>query len=73
MKMVKSMLEYTKALTVLYVEDDMTLLDSTTELFKNYFKMVDTAADGNEGLERYLAYKKEHDVSYDMVITDDTA
>ncbi len=64
------MLEYTKELHVLYVEDDLMLLKSSEELFSNYFKSITIALNGREGLEKYTAYKQKTDSFYDLVITD---
>jgi len=66
----KMMIEYTKELTVLYVEDDLTLLENTLELFSNYFKSVDTAVNGQDGFEKYIAFEKENSFYYDLVIAD---
>jgi YesN/AraC family two-component response regulator len=66
----KLVLEYTKGLNVLYVEDNAALRYSTKELFDDYFNSVDTASDGQEGLDTYLAYYKKHNRYYDLVITD---
>ncbi len=67
---IKLMLEYTKELSVLYVEDDLTLLETTKELFTNFFKSVETAQNGQEGLDKYIAYKQQNSTFYDLVITD---
>ncbi|MCF6331627.1 MAG: response regulator [Sulfurimonas sp.] len=67
---IKLMLQYTKVLNVLYVEDDSMLLESTKKVFDNYFKNVDIAVDGQEGLELYIEYHKKNGVYYDLVITD---
>ena len=66
----KLLLEYTKDMKVLYIEDDAQLLKTTTELLDNYFTIVDTAPDGQAGLCKYLAYSKKHGDFYDIVITD---
>ncbi len=66
----KSMLQYTKVLNVLYVEDDSILLESTKKVFVNYFKNVDTAPDGQVGLNLYDNYHKKNGSYYDLVITD---
>ncbi len=66
----KLMLQYTKVLNVLYVEDDGALLESTKKVFDNYFKNVDIAVDGQEGLKLYIDYYKKNGVYYDLVITD---
>ncbi len=62
--------EYTRTLTVLYVEDDAPMRESTAELFESYFKKVHTATDGMTGLGRYLEYYKNTGSYYDLVIAD---
>jgi len=62
--------EYTKDLTILYVEDNESLRVSTQKVFDNFFKHVDIAIDGDDGLETYLQYRKEQGVYYDLVISD---
>lgn len=66
----KLILEYSENLNVLYVEDDEVLLQSTTKLFRNYFKHVDSAKDGKEALEKYTEYEEETGSYYDLIITD---
>ena len=60
----KDLRQYTKHLTILYVEDDDQLRDNTIFLFQPFFKEIDSASDGEEGLSLYN--KKQ----YDIVITD---
>ena len=60
----KDLRQYTKHLTILYVEDDDLLRESTLFLFEPFFKKVDSACDGEEGL---ILYNKKQ---YDIVITD---
>ena len=67
---IKLILEYSKSLSVLYVEDDAILSKITLKIFKHYFKHIDVAFDGEEGCEKYEAYYKEHGENYDVVITD---
>lgn len=67
---VKLIKEHTKDLSVLYVEDDLSLIESTSELLKNFFKRLDTAHDGETGLAKYLDYEKEFAKHYDLIITD---
>lgn len=66
----KLLLEYTKDLNVLYVEDDFELLKSTSELLSNYFLTIDKAVNGQEGLDKYLEYFQNNEKYYDIVITD---
>ena len=67
---VKPMLEYTKSLRVLYIEDDEVLLEATKELFDDFFACIDVAYDGVEGYEKYLEFYQENSNYYDLVITD---
>jgi DNA-binding response OmpR family regulator len=62
--------KYSKNLSVLYVEDDLNLLKETCEIFNDYFKRVDIATNGKDGLDKYLAYYKKSIKYYDIVITD---
>ena len=66
----KLILENSKSLSVLYVEDDMTLRQSTYELLLNYFACVDVAPDGTEGLLQYKTYLQKNTLSYDIIISD---
>ncbi len=66
----KLILESTRELNVLYVEDSVVLLKTTKELLSNYFHNIDTAVDGEEGLGKYLDYEKNNNKFYDLVITD---
>lgn len=56
--------QYTKDLTVLYVEDNVDLQKETLFVFENYFNKVDTALNGAIALQMYNNNK------YDLVITD---
>ena len=66
----KLILENSKSLNVLYVEDDDVVRKMTRKLFSNYFNNVDVAIDGFDGLGKYEAYENEHGKYYDIVITD---
>ncbi|MDQ7045995.1 MAG: response regulator [Sulfurimonas sp.] len=67
---IKLVKEVTRDLNILYVEDDKNLLEHTLELLESFFKSVDTAYDGEEGLAKYKAYDKENAQHYDLIITD---
>jgi DNA-binding response OmpR family regulator len=64
------LLENTRDLNVLYVEDDKALSDTTEELLSMYFKSVRVAYDGEEGYNRYIQYEQENNAYYDLVIAD---
>ncbi|MFA6191067.1 MAG: response regulator [Sulfurimonas sp.] len=66
----KLILEHSKNLNILYVEDDEVLRNATKKIFINYFKHVDVAIDGKDGLEKFLVFKKENNDYYDLVISD---
>jgi CheY-like chemotaxis protein len=70
MNTIKLTLEYTRQLNVLYVEDDIILIKSTTELFENYFKSVHIAENGELGLEKYKDFKEMNGHYYDLILTD---
>lgn len=55
---------------VLYVEDDETVLSKVSRMFREIFKVVDTATNGIEGLEQYKKYYQQNNFHYDIVITD---
>ncbi|MDF1874609.1 response regulator [Sulfurimonas sp. SAG-AH-194-I05] len=63
-------LENSKKLTVLYVEDDAVLRESTQELFVTFFQQVDIGIDGKDGLLQYQTYYEKMGRHYDLVITD---
>lgn len=62
--------QYTKDLHILYVEDDLNLLKETCDIFEDYFKVIDVAIDGKDGLDKYLIYYKQNLRYYDIVIAD---
>ncbi len=66
----KLILENSKDLNILYVEDDKVLRETTAKLFSNFFNRVDIAIDGQDGLEKYRTYLEEEQKSYDIVISD---
>jgi len=60
----KDLVEYSKKLNVLYVEDDESLREETKMLLSNFFTKMDTAEDGKQGLSFF------ENTQYDIVITD---
>jgi len=61
---VSQLKEIAQDFTVLYVEDEVTIRNSLGRYLEKIFKKVDTASDGEKGLELYKLHQ------YDMVITD---
>ena len=64
MPTIKDLIPYSKALTALYVEDDIGIRENYAKVFQEIFSSLDVAKDGQEGLEKFRAG------SYDIVITD---
>ncbi|NOX15613.1 MAG: response regulator [Epsilonproteobacteria bacterium] len=64
MPLLKELKKLGQNISILYVEDDKDLLQGMTNYLKLVFARVDTAQDGEEGLEKYSKN------SYDIVITD---
>jgi len=62
--------KYSKDLAILYVEDDLDLLYEVKDIFVDFFKIVDTAVDGKEALDKYIAYYEKNLKYYDIVISD---
>ncbi|MFC2074329.1 HD domain-containing phosphohydrolase [Campylobacterota bacterium] len=56
--------KYCNALSILYVEDDEALRASVLRYLQKLFQHIDTANDGEEGLEKYKS------AQYDIVLTD---
>lgn len=62
--------EYTKSLSVLYVEDDVDLLEETAGFLEDLFYRVDTAKNGLVAFNKYNEYNERESMYYDIVITD---
>lgn len=61
---IKALLEFSKPLRVLYVEDDLNIQRNYEKVFGDIFKQVDVASDGTEGMKAFLQ------TPYDIIITD---
>lgn len=59
-----SLIEQTKKLTLLFVEDDSASREALSQVFALFFQDTQTASDGQEGWERYQNHQ------FDLVITD---
>jgi len=63
----KELLEYTKSLSLLFVEDHTELRECTGEILKNFFRNVDCADDGEDAYDMYISAEQ---YKYDIVLTD---
>lgn len=64
------LLERTRGCSLLIVEDHDQLRNDIAEVLEGLFGVVETAADGIEGLKRYDAFAQEHQRTFDVVIAD---
>lgn len=64
------LLQYSKKISVLYVEDHEELRNTTAEILNNFFKKVDIAVDGSKALKTYQDFYKQEHRYYDIIITD---
>ncbi len=60
----KELVQYTQHLSILFVEDNEELRQTTAEILRNFFEKVDTASNGEEALVYFNKYR------YDIVLTD---
>lgn len=66
----KMLLEQTKNLSILLVEDYKPLRDDMAEVLENFFKKVIVAEDGKEAWILYNEYESAYQRSFDIVMTD---
>ena len=60
----------TKYLNILYVEDDEDIRESVCDILEDFFNIVNTAKNGQEGLEKYKNYHIKNNKYHDIIITD---
>lgn len=66
----KLLLENSRDLSILYVEDDASLRETTIGLLENFFKSVDAAEDGEIAYEKYKRKLENESKAYDIIISD---
>lgn len=66
----KTLQQISKELSILYVEDDVSLREKTAVVFKNLFQHVDVAEDGIQGLELYKEFFEKEAKHYDIIVSD---
>ncbi|MEA3490675.1 MAG: response regulator [Campylobacterota bacterium] len=59
-----------RELTILYVEDNDIVRESTIDMLDALFATVDSARDGAEGLAKYEHYYSENNRYHDIILTD---
>ena len=63
-KPLKELVDKSQEISILYVEDDDSLRENTKRLLSTFFSNIETAINGQEGLDKY------HSGFYDMIISD---
>lgn len=66
----QQVLEQTKRLSVLLVEDNEAFRSRIVGVLEEYFYRVDAAVDGEDGVEKYSQYFQNKQKHYDLVISD---
>ena len=66
----KNLHDYAKNLSVLYVEDSLSMRNATKKMLSQYFDHIDTAVDGIEGFNLYRNFHIKNDSNYNIVISD---
>ena len=66
---IKELIDFTKTLKILYVEDNDKAREALLSLIDNYFDHIDIATNGKEGLNMYLN-SEETNNSYDLILSD---
>ena len=51
MNSIEKLISVSGGVSLLYVEDDLTLQQETAQLLRNFFEKIDLAQNGEEGLE----------------------
>ncbi len=65
----KKIIEFSKTLKVLYVEDNKTTREVALLLFRNFFDDICVAVDGKDGLEKFIEKKKlEQSENFHIII-----
>jgi putative two-component system response regulator len=66
----REIIEYTKDLNLLYLEDDEIISRVTVEILGDFFKTITVAQNGEEGYQKYIDYHEKNSLYHDLVITD---
>lgn len=66
----KSIIEFSKELDVLFIEDNSEVREQITKLLQNFFPKVKTANDGEEAYNIYRKFKDENSKKFDLIISD---
>ena len=62
--------KYSKDISILFVEDDLSIRTEIKELLEEIFAIIHIAVDGKDGLEKYLDFYEKHNTYFDLVLSD---
>ncbi|BAF71586.1 response regulator [Sulfurovum sp. NBC37-1] len=69
-KSLQELLQEAGECTLLYVEDNQFVRESTLDLLQMYFSHIESAKNGEEGLKKYQAFYEKEGKYFDIVLTD---
>ncbi|RXJ88387.1 hypothetical protein CRV01_13290 [Arcobacter sp. CECT 8983] len=70
MQSLKELVEFSKELKVLFIEDNLDVREQLYKLLKNFFSNIDVCFNGKEALQQYKNHQINSSDFYDLVITD---
>jgi DNA-binding response OmpR family regulator len=62
--------KYSKDISILFVEDDLSIRTEIKELLEEIFSIVYVCVDGKDGLKKYLDFYKKNGIYFDLVLSD---
>lgn len=66
----KKIINITKKLNVLYIEDNIDVREQTLKMLTLFFQEIEVGTNGKEGLELFKERNKYESTSFDLIITD---
>lgn len=66
----KKIIDVTKNLNVLYIEDNSDVRNQTIKMLNIFFENIQIATNGKEGLNLFKEFNKYESSSFDLIITD---
>ncbi|NVJ52536.1 MAG: response regulator [Campylobacteraceae bacterium] len=70
MQSLRELVEFSKKLKILFIEDNLDVREQLNKLLENFFSNIDICFNGEEALKQYKDYKTNSSNFYDLIITD---
>ena len=67
---IQELLDRDNKLSILYVEDNKFVQDSTLDMLQIYFDNITVADDGQDGLDKYIEHYQKYGEYHDIILTD---